>query len=94
VSLAHSAVMQITDIRIVPVNEKELRGFATITFDNFLAVRDVRIIEGPKGLFLSMPSKKLESGRYKDIVHPINSEAREMLERAVIAEYKKVAATV
>ncbi len=80
------------DVRIYLQNEEQLRGFATITVDGCLAIHDIRIIEGKGGLFISMPSMKLKNGKYKDIVHPTNSEAREMLQRAVIAEYNKVMA--
>ncbi len=84
--------MQITEVRIFPANEEKLRGYATITVDGCLAIHDVKIIQGHTGLFISMPSKKLKDGKYKDIVHPTNSETREMIQSAVIAEYKKLTA--
>jgi len=84
--------MKVTEVRIALVNEGLLRAFATVTVDNCLAIRDVRIIEGPERLFIAMPSKKLQSGRYRDLVHPINAEVRRIIEDAVIAEYLKAAA--
>ncbi len=84
--------MEITEVRIYPENVEQLRGFTTVTVDGCIAIHDIRIIEGKGGLFISMPSTKLKNGKYKDIVHPTNAEARELIERAVIAEYKKVVA--
>ena len=82
--------MKITNVR-VRVVEKEnskMRGFASVTLDDMFAVHDIRILEGDNGLFLAMPSKQVAPGEYKDIAHPINSEARQMFSDAIIAEYK------
>jgi len=82
--------MEITEIRIVLKTEGPLRAFVTITLDNSLAIRDMKIIEGPKGLFVAMPSKKLKDGMYRDIVHPVNAETRAKIEQKVLAEYQRV----
>ena len=81
--------MEITEVRIVLSNNSSLRAFATITVDNCLAIRDVKIIEGPKGLSIAMPSKEQKEGTYRDIVHPVNSEARRMIEERVSRSIRK-----
>ncbi len=84
--------MKITDIRIFPVDEPKLKAFVSIIFDHSFIVSDIKIIEGNKGLFLSMPSKKRRDGTFKDIAHPLNSETRKELEDAVIAAYNEMQA--
>lgn len=83
--------MDITDVKIFPVNEDKLRAYVTITLDNCFVVRDLKVIHGNSGLFVAMPAKKRKDGTYKDIAHPLNAEMREKLERVVLAEYDKVA---
>jgi len=80
--------MEITDVRVYPVEEEKLKGYATITFDNCFVVRDVKIIYGPKGLFVAMPSKKRKDGTYRDTAHPLNSEMRSMIENRVLGVYR------
>jgi stage V sporulation protein G len=82
--------MQVTEVRVFPVDEEKLRGYATITFDNCFLIRDLKIIRGTTGLFVSMPSKKRKDGTYKDIAHPLNNETRRMIEEKIIAEYERV----
>lgn len=84
--------MQITEVRVFPVNEEKLRAYVTITFDQCFVIRDLKIIQGATGLFVSMPSKKRKDGTYRDIAHPINNETRRMIEEKIIAEYNKVVA--
>jgi stage V sporulation protein G len=84
--------MQVTEVRVFPVDEEKLRGYATITFDNCFLVRDLKIIRGTTGLFVSMPSKKRKDGTYKDIAHPLNNETRKMIEERIIMEYERVLA--
>jgi stage V sporulation protein G len=84
--------MEITEVRVFPVNEEKLRAYVTITFDQCFVIRDLKIIQGATGLFVSMPSKKRKDGTYRDIAHPINNETRRMIEEKIIAEYHKVAA--
>jgi stage V sporulation protein G len=82
--------MKITDLKVVKTDTDKLKAYVSITFDNFLVVKDIKIIEGPNGLFLSMPSKKDKNGKYRDIVHPINKPARTEIEKAIFDEYNKV----
>lgn len=82
--------MEITEVRVFPVNEEKLRAYVTITFDQCFVIRDLKIIQGATGLFVSMPSKKRKDGTYRDIAHPINNETRRMIEEKIIAEYHKV----
>ncbi|HEX2242644.1 MAG TPA: septation regulator SpoVG [Gammaproteobacteria bacterium] len=86
--------MQVTEVRVFPVDEDKLRAYVTITLDHCFVIRDLKIIKGTTGYFVSMPSKKRKDGTYKDIAHPINNETRRMLEEKVLAEYEKVAAEV
>jgi len=84
--------MEITEVRVFPVNEEKLRAYVTITFDQCFVIRDLKIIQGATGLFVSMPSKKRKDGTYRDIAHPINNETRRMIEEKIIAEYNRVIA--
>ncbi|MEK6613903.1 MAG: septation regulator SpoVG [Candidatus Binatota bacterium] len=84
--------MEVTDVRVFPVDEEKLRAYVTITFDHCFVIRDLKIIQGTTGFFVSMPSKKHKDGTYKDIAHPINNETRRMIEEKIIAEYEKVLA--
>ncbi len=84
--------MEVTEVRVFPVDEEKLRAYVTITFDHCFVIRDLKIIHGATGLFVSMPSKKRKDGTYKDIAHPINNETRRMIEEKVIAEYQKTVA--
>ena len=63
-------------------------GVAAITIDNCFVVHELRIIEGKNGLFVAMPSRKMPSGDYKDVAHPINSETRSMIEKAVLETFQ------
>lgn len=81
--------MEVTDVKIFPVDEDKLRAYVTITLDHCFVVRDLKIITGSNGYFLSMPSKKRKDGTYQDIAHPINSETRKMIEDKVLFEYEK-----
>ncbi|GMU62103.1 MAG: hypothetical protein AMXMBFR34_38660 [Myxococcaceae bacterium] len=85
--------MDITDVKIFPVDEDKLRAYVTITLDNCFVVRDLKVIHGTSGLFVAMPAKKRKDGTYKDIAHPLNAEMREKLEKVVLAEYAKVMAS-
>jgi stage V sporulation protein G len=81
--------MDITDVKVFPVEEDKLRAYVTITMDHCFVVRDLKVISGTGGLFVAMPAKKRKDGSYKDIAHPLNAETRERLERAVLAAYEK-----
>ena len=82
--------MDVTEVRVFPVDEDKLRAYVTITFDHCFVVRDLKIIRGNTGLFVSMPSKRRKDGTYKDIAHPLNNETRRMIEEKIIAEYEKM----
>ncbi len=83
--------MKITDVRVrlVAKEELKLRGVASITIDDCFVVHDIKVIEGKDGLFISKKKKKTPDGEFKDIVHPINTETREMIKSAVLEAYEK-----
>ena len=83
--------MNITEVRIrlVKSDEGKLKGVASITIDDCFVVHDVKIIEGADDFFIAMPSKKTPSGEFKDVVHPLNTETREMLRKVVLDEFEK-----
>ena len=76
-------------IRLVKKEEGKLKAVASVTIDDCFVVHDVKIIEGADGCFIAMPSKRTPDGEYKDIVHPLNTETREMMAEAILAEYEK-----
>lgn len=80
--------MEITEVRVFPVEEEKLKGYATIIFDNCFVVRDLKIIAGTNGLFVAMPSKKRKDGTYRDTAHPLSSQMREAIETRVLGAYK------
>lgn len=88
--------MEVTSVRVHPCESTNSRtvGISSIILDRQFLVDDVRIINGSKGLFVAMPSKRVEledgSYEYHDIVHPINQECRDLIEKAVLDEYNKV----
>jgi stage V sporulation protein G len=82
--------MQITEVKVFPVDEEKLRAYVTITLDHCFAIRDLKIIRGNTGYFVSMPSKKRKDGSYKDVAHPINNETRAMIEEKIMEEYERV----
>lgn len=84
--------MKITDVRVRILNtNNRLKGVASITIDDAFAVHELRIIEGREGLFVAMPSRKVSDGEFRDVAHPINLEAREELEKLVLAKYEEEA---
>ena len=87
--------MKITDIRvrIVNNNNDKLKAVASITIDDELVVHDIKIINGEKGYFLSMPSRKTSEGEFKDIVHPIKTEVREALKAQILKAYEDALAS-
>lgn len=86
--------MNITDvrIRIVQKEDSKLKAVASITLDDAIAIHDIKIVEGTDGCFVAMPSRKTQDGEYRDIVHPINADARNVLISAVMAAYEKESA--
>ena len=84
--------MKITDVRVrILSTNNRLKGVASITIDDAFAVHELRIIEGREGLFVAMPSRKVSDGEFRDVAHPINLEAREELEKLVLAKYAEEA---
>ncbi|HCJ09313.1 MAG: septation regulator SpoVG [Lachnospiraceae bacterium] len=82
--------MEITDIRLKKVTkEGKMKAIVSITLDNEFAVHDIKVIEGEKGLFIAMPSRKAADGDYRDIAHPINQTTRERIQSMILAEYDK-----
>ena len=80
--------MEITEIRISLRTDNKLKAFASITLDNRFVIRGLKIIEGAKGVFVAMPSRKRPDGTFQDIAHPINNETRAWMEQKVIAAYQ------
>lgn len=78
-----------TRIRLVTKDDSKLKAIATITIDGCMIVHDIKVVEGTDGLFIAMPSRKMPSGEYKDIVHPLNTETREALKNLIVDEYQK-----
>ena len=82
--------MQITDVRVRKVaKEGKLKAVVSITMDEEFVVHDIKVIEGDKGLFIAMPSKKASDGEYRDIAHPINSSARGSIQKIILDSYEK-----
>ena len=80
--------MQITDIRIRKIEkEGKMKAVVSITIDEEFVVHDIKIIEGDKGLFMAMPSRKATDGEYKDIAHPIRSTTREQMQDLILKKY-------
>lgn len=82
--------MEITEVKVFPVDEEKLKAFVSIVFDRCFMVNDIKIIQGRDGLFISMPSRKKKNGEFKDVAHPLNNETRQMIEQVVVAEYERV----
>lgn len=81
--------MQITDVRIRKVaKEGKMKAVVSITIDNEFVVHDIKVIEGEKGLFIAMPSRKVADGEYRDIAHPINSDTRNMIQTLILEQYE------
>ena len=85
--------MQITDVRIRKVEkEGKMKAVVSITIDNEFVVHDIKIIEGEKGLFIEMPSRKAADGEYRDIAHPINSDTRDRIQKLILEKYQETMA--
>ncbi len=82
--------MQITDVRVRKITkEGKMKAIVSITLDDEFVVHDIKVIEGEKGLFIAMPSKKATDGEYRDIAHPINSSTRETIQKIILDSYAK-----
>ena len=81
--------MNITDVRVRKVTkEGKMKAVVSITIDDEFVVHDIKVIEGEKGLFIAMPSRKATDGEYRDIAHPINSGTRDMIQRVILDKYE------
>ena len=82
--------MKITDVRIRRVEkEGKLKAVVAITIDDEFVVHDIKVIEGEKGLFIAMPSRKAADGEYRDIAHPISTTTRMQLQELILAKYEE-----
>jgi stage V sporulation protein G len=81
--------MEITEVRVFPVQEEKLKAYVTITLDGCFVVRDLKVIQGNTGLFVAMPAKRRRDGTFKDIAHPLNQETRDRMERTILTEYER-----
>ena len=85
--------MTITDVWVRKIEkEGKLKAIVSITLDNEFVIHDIKVIEGEKGLFIAMPSKKSADGEFRDIAHPINSSTREMIQSTILDRYEKAMA--
>ena len=82
--------MQITDVRIRKIEkEGKMKAVVSITIDDEFVIHDIKIIEGEKGMFIAMPSRKTAEGEYKDIAHPIKSSTRELIQNLILQKYNE-----
>lgn len=82
--------MKITDVRVRKIaKEGKMKAIVSITIDDEFVVHDIKVIEGDKGLFIAMPSKKATDGEYRDIAHPISQNTRENIQRTILEAYTK-----
>lgn len=82
--------MRITDVRVRKMTQdSKMKAIVSITIDDEFVVHDIKVIEGEKGLFIAMPSKKASDGEYRDIAHPINSDTRDMIQRVILESYER-----
>lgn len=86
--------MQITDVRVRKITkEGKMKAVVSITLDDEFVVHDIKVIEGEKGMFIAMPSKKAADGEHRDIAHPISSSARERIQRTILESYQRALET-
>lgn len=82
--------MQITDVRVRKITkESKMKAVVSIALDDEFVVHDIKVIEGDKGLFIAMPSRRSGDGEYRDIAHPINSDTRDVLQNVILQEYHR-----
>lgn len=82
--------MQITDVRVrMKGNDSKMKAIASITIDDVFVIHDIKVIDGEKGMFIAMPSRKAGDGEYKDIAHPINSETRNSIQKIILEKYEE-----
>ena len=81
--------MEITEIKIFAVDEKRVKAYSSVVFDECFIVRDLKVIQGDNKLFVAMPSKRMKDGSYRDTVHPLNNDMRRKVETSVLEAYDK-----
>ena len=81
--------MNITDVKVFIRENNQLKAFVNIVIDDAFIIRNIKVIEGEKGLFVAMPSRRVSNGEYRDIAHPINTETRKLVENTIIEKYKE-----
>ena len=81
--------MNITEVKVHPVDQDKLKAYVSIVLDNCFLVSDIKVISGPSGLFVSMPSKRKKTGEFKDVAHPLNRETRQWMEERILSEYDR-----
>lgn len=82
--------MEITDVRVRKLSDEgKLRSIVSVTLDDCFVIHDIKLIEGQNGLFIAMPSRKVSEGKYRDIVHPINSEMRREIQDEILKAYEE-----
>ena len=84
--------MEITEVKVFPIEEEKLKAFVSVVFDHCFMVNDIKIIQGRDGLFISMPSRKKKNGEFKDVAHPLNNETRRKMEGCILGEYERILA--
>ncbi len=82
--------VKVTEVKIIKLNETmRAKAMASVVLNDCICINDIRVLEGKEGLFISMPSRKKGNGQFKDIVHPINADTREKIQKAILEEYNK-----
>lgn len=82
--------MEITEVKVFPIQEEKLKAFVSVVFDHCFMVNDIKVIQGRDGLFISMPSRKKKNGEFKDVAHPLNNETRRRIEAQVLGKYEEI----
>lgn len=82
--------MRVTEVRIRKMNQEgnRMKAVCSVTFDDVFVVHDIKVVEGEKGLFIAMPSRKTPSGEFRDIAHPITSDTRKSIQDAILSAYE------
>ncbi len=81
--------MEVTEVRVFPVEEEKLKAYVTIIFDDCFVIRDLKVINGKSGLFVAMPSRKRKDGTFKDLAHPLDNGTRKKIEDKILEEYSR-----
>jgi len=82
--------MEITEVKVFPIQEEKLKAFVSVVLDECFMVNDIKVISGRDGYFISMPSRRKKNGKFKDVAHPLNNETRKTMENRILGEYRRV----